>query len=274
MAKAKTKAKSTKKKTLLAKRLTSEPSESALKKQMCEIGHRMWLRGFCGGNEGNISTRMPGDRILCTPTAMSKGFMTPGDLCIVDIEGKQLSGTRRTTTEILMHLFIYRNRPDVTAVIHTHAPHATAFAIAGIDLPTCIHPEAEVFLGPVKTAPYVTPGDTRLGESLAPYVADSSTILLGNHGTVSFAKDLEIAFYKLEIIDAYARMLILARQLGRIQPISEEYMRELISIKPRYGQNDPRVAPDGTITGLTPDGDYVPSFEADFASSKRTSRSE
>mgnify|MGYP006159639085 CR=1 FL=1 len=132
---------------------------------MCEIGRRIWLKGFCAGNEGNHSYRIGPDRVLCTPTGISKGFLKPDDICTVDMEGKQVAGKRKRTSEILMHLAIYKARPDVKAVIHSHPPHATAFAVAGVDLPTCIHPEAEVFLGAVKTAKYVTPGDTRLGDA-------------------------------------------------------------------------------------------------------------
>src|SRR6185436_14173715 len=137
---------------------------------------------------------------------------------------KQIAGTRKRTSEINLHLAIYKARPDIKAVIHSHPPHATAFAIAGVDLPTCIHPEAEVFLGPVKTARYVTPGDTRLGESLLPYVKDSNTIILANHGTVSFDTDLENCYYKLEIVDAYARILILAKQVGSINQLDTAQM--------------------------------------------------
>src|SRR5215204_6147129 len=181
---------------------TNRISEWKLKEQMCDIGRRIWQKGFCAGNEGNHSYRLSADRVLCTPTGISKGNLKPDDLCVVDMEGKQVSGKRKRTSEILMHLTIYKNRPDVKAVIHSHPPHATAFAVAGVDLPTCIHPEAEVFLGVVPTAKYVTPGDTRLGESLLPYVKDSNTILLQNHGSVTFATTLEEAYYKLEIVDA------------------------------------------------------------------------
>ena len=144
-------------------------SEWKLKEQMCDIGRRIWLKGFCAGNEGNHSFRLSENRVLCTPTGISKGFLNPDDICTVDLEGKQVAGKRKRTSEILMHLAIYKARPDVKAVVHSHPPHATAFAVAGVELPTCIHPEAEVFLGAVKTAKYVTPGDTRLGESLMPY---------------------------------------------------------------------------------------------------------
>src|SRR5688500_9289087 len=159
------------------------------------------------------------------------------------MEGKQISGKRKRTSEILLHLAIYKGRDDVKAVIHSHPPHATAFAIADIDLPTCIHPEAEVFLGPVKTAKYVTPGDNRLPESIKPYVKDSNTILLGNHGVVCYGPDLEDAYYKLEIVDAYARILLLTKQLGSVKPLGASEMTELLALKSKFGMFDPRTAP-------------------------------
>src|SRR5207248_496102 len=135
---------------------TPRIGEFAIKVQLCDIGRRIWLKGFCAGNEGNHSYRLGDDRILCTPSLISKGNLKPDDLCVVDMTGKQIAGKRKRTSEILLHLTVYKHRPDVRAVIHSHPPHATAFAVAGVELPTCIHPEAEVFLGPVKTAKYVT----------------------------------------------------------------------------------------------------------------------
>jgi len=215
-------------------------SEFKLKEQMCDIGRRIWMKGFCAGNEGNHSFRMSEDRILCTPTGISKGNLKPDDLCVVDMEGKQISGKRKRTSEILLHLAIYKARPDVRAVIHSHPPHATAFACAGVELPTCVHPEAEVFLGTVKTAKYVTPGDTRLGESILPYVKDSNTVLLQSHGVVCFHPDLEQAYYQLEIVDAYARILLLIKQLGSIRPLDNAEMKELLELKNKFGLKDSR----------------------------------
>src|SRR5436190_21405685 len=216
-------------------------SEWKIKEQMCDIGRRIWQKGFCAGNEGNHSYRIGENRILCTPTGISKGNLKPDDVCTVDLEGKQVAGTRKRTSEINLHLAIYKARPDVKAVIHSHPPHATAFAIAGVDLPTCIHPEAEVFLGAVKTAKYVTPGDTRLGESLMPYVKDTNTILLQNHGTVTYDVDLENAYYKLEIVDAYSRILLLAKSIGSIRPLDGQEMKELLDLKVRFGLREPRL---------------------------------
>jgi L-fuculose-phosphate aldolase len=171
------------------------------------------------------------------------------------MEGKQVSGKRKRTSEILLHLQIYKARPDVRAVIHSHPPHATAFAVAGVDLPTCIHPEAEVFLGTVKTAKYVTPGDKRLGESILPYVKDSNTILLQSHGVVCFHPDLEQAYYQLEIVDAYARILILAKQVGSIRPLDGTEMKELLELKNRFGLKDARF--DAGLANMTCSNDFL-----------------
>lgn len=230
-------------------------SEWKLKDLMCDIGRRIWLKGFCAGNEGNHSYRISENRILCTPTGISKGNLKPEDLCIVDMEGKQVSGSRKRTSEIRLHLAIYRQRPDVKAVIHSHPPHATAFAVAGVELPTCIHPEAEIFLGAVKTARYVTPGDNRLGDSIAPFVKDSNTILLGNHGVVCYDQDLEQAYYKLEIVDAYARILLLAKQVGNVRPLAADEMKELLQLKSRIGLSDARV--DVGLDKLTCNSDFI-----------------
>src|SRR5438309_9188495 len=242
-------------------------SEFKIKEQLCDIGRRIWIKGFCAGNEGNHSYRIGPDRFLCTPTGISKGNLKPDDICVVDMEGKQISGKRKRTSEFLMHAAIYKARPDVKAVIHSHPPHATAFAIAGVELPTCIHPEAEVFLGAVKTAKYVTPGDTRLGESLLPYVNDSNTILLQNHGTVTYSTDLEEAYYKLEIVDAYARILLLAKQVGSIRPLDSAEMKELLQLKERFGLSDPRV--QAGLDKMSCSADFISRVNAEIATHGR-----
>ena len=246
---------------------TQRVSEFQIKEKMCDIGRRIWLKGFCAGTEGNHSYRLGENRVICTPTGISKGNLKPEDLCVVDMEGKQVSGKRKRTSEILMHLAIYKARPDVKAVVHSHPPHATAFAIANVDLPTCIHPEAEVFLGAVKTAKYVTPGDTRLGESILPYVKDANTILLQNHGSVTFDVDLESAYYKLEIVDAYARILILAKQIGSIRPLDAGEMKELLDLKVRFGLDEPRLKDGGK--GMTCSTDFLSRVGGDVATRGR-----
>lgn len=216
-------------------------NEFKIKQQLCDIGRRIWQKGFCAGNEGNHSYRLGPNKFLCTPTGISKGNLSPDDICTVDGAGKQIAGKRKRSSEFLMHAAIYKARPDVVAVIHSHPPHATAFAIAGVELPTCIHPEAEVFLGPVKMAKYVTPGDQRLADSILPFVKDSNTVLMGNHGVVCFDTDLEQCYYKLEIVDAYARILLLAKQLGTVNTLKPDEMSDLILLKGKFGLSDPRM---------------------------------
>ena len=207
-------------------------NEWKLREEMCEIGRRIYNKGFAAANDGNISFRLDENRVLCTPTRVSKGYMKPDDLCIVDMEGKQISGKRKRSSEILMHLTIMKTRPDVRSVVHCHPPHATAFAVAHEPIPKCTMPEFEVFLGEVAIAPYETPGTQTFADTIIPYIKDTDTILLANHGTVTAGSDLMDAYFKTEIIDAYCRILILTKQLGRVEYYSDAKAAELIKIKP------------------------------------------
>ena len=216
-------------------------SEWKLREEMCEIGRRVYNKGFAAANDGNISMRLDENRVLCTPTRVSKGFMKPDDLCVVDMEGKQISGHRKRSSEILLHLAIMKARPDIKACVHCHPPHATAFAVAHEPIPKCTMPEFEVFLGEVAIAPYETPGTQAFADTVLPYVKDTDTILLANHGTITAGGDLMDAYFKTEIIDAYCRILILTKQLGRVQYYSDDKAAELIKIKPNLGIRDVRL---------------------------------
>src|SRR5438128_3050719 len=216
-------------------------NEYKLKEQICEIGRRLYARGFAAANDGNITVRINEREFLCTPTMVSKGYMKPDDICKVDADGKQLAGKRKRTSEVLVHLAVYKNRPDVHGVVHCHPPHATAFAVAHEPIPKCILPEVEVFLGEVPIAIYETPGDNRLPETIVPYVKDCNTILLANHGTVSWGPTLALAYFNTEIIDAYCKILLLAKQLGRINYFTEKDTAELMQFKKRIGYDDPRL---------------------------------
>jgi L-fuculose-phosphate aldolase len=217
-------------------------NEYKIKEQICEIGRRVYARGFAAANDGNISVRLNDREVMCTPTMVSKGFMKPEDICKVDYEGKQLAGTRKRSSEILLHLAVYKNRPDVQAVVHCHPPHATAFAVAGVPIPHCVLPEVEVFLGQVPTAIYDTPGTQRFAETIVPHLKASNTIILANHGTVTFGPDLEKAFWHSEIIDAYCKILILAKQLGNVNYFTQTQTKELLDLKKRLGYDDVRFA--------------------------------
>ena len=227
----------------------------AIKKEMCEIGHRIWLKGFCAGNEGNHSVRIGPDRVLCTPTGLSKGFLSPDEICVVDMDGKQVEENprgRKRTSEVLVHLAIYKKRPDVKAVIHSHPPHATAFAISGVNVPEAVHPEAEVFLGRVQTAPYALPSTQALPDSITPLIGpQTNTVLMGQHGTVNFDVNLIGAYYKLEILDAYCRLLLLTAPLGGPKTFSKSEMTDLLKVKAKFGLKDDRLAcaPEGCVGG-------------------------
>src|SRR5271170_894869 len=136
----------------------NSPEIHALKLQLCDVGRRLWGRAYVDGNGGNIAIRVGENMALCTPTLVSKGFMKPEDMCLVDLEGKQLAGSKKRTSEILMHLQIMKRQARAVATVHCHPPHATAFAVAGVEPPTCMIPEIEVFIGKVPIAPYRTPG--------------------------------------------------------------------------------------------------------------------
>jgi L-fuculose-phosphate aldolase len=219
-------------------------NERQLREQICEIGRRVYAKGFAAANDGNISVRLNEREVLCTPTMVSKGFLKPENLCVVDYDGKQLRGTTKRSSEILLHLAVYKNNPAIQAVVHCHPPHATAFAVAGEPIPKCVLPEVEVFLGEVPIAEYETPGTQKFADTIIPFVKKCNTIILANHGTVTFGPDLEKAYWNSEIIDAYCRILILARQLGRVNYMSPKQSRELLELKKRLGYDDPRFSAD------------------------------
>jgi L-fuculose-phosphate aldolase len=224
----------------MANKWNSGINDRGLKEEICEIGRRVYNKGFAAANDGNISIRVGDNEVLCSPTMICKGFMKPEDICAVDLNGDQIAGTRKRTSEVLLHLAIMKERPDVKAVVHCHPPHATAFAVAGEPVPQCILPEVEVFMGEVPIAPYETPGDQRFAETVVPFLKSTNTIILKNHGTVSFGATLEEAYWKTEILDAYCRILLLSRQIGDPMYLSEQKSRELLDLKKRLGFDDPR----------------------------------
>jgi L-fuculose-phosphate aldolase len=221
----------------------SSPDLQRLKESICDIGHRLWQRAYVDGNGGNIAIRVAPDLVLCTPTLVSKGFMKPADLCLVDLEGNQLAGPLKRTSEILMHLQIMKRQPRAVATVHCHPPHATAFAVAGLEPPTCLIPELEVFVGRVPVAPYRTPGTPEMGQLVADLVEQHNTILMGNHGAVSWSHlDVQDAYFKMEILEAYCRTVWVASQLGApLKTISPGQLQDLLKIKQNLGIPDPRI---------------------------------
>lgn len=224
-----------------------------LREQICEIGRRLYARGFAAGNDGNLSYRLSDDVVLCTPTLICKGFMKPDDLCTVDLQGRQLSGPRPRTSEIFLHLEVYRGDPAVKSVLHCHPPHAVAFAVAHEEIPTGILPEVEVFLGPVPLAEYETPGNDRFAATIRPFIGRANTVVLSNHGTVSWGPSVERAFWNTEILDAYCRILILAKLIGRVERLPEGKVSELLDLKKRFGEGEDARRRFGMDLILNPD---------------------
>jgi L-fuculose-phosphate aldolase len=214
-----------------------------LKLEICDIGRRIYNKGFAAGNDGNISYRLSEKEVLCTPTMISKGFMKPEDLCIVDMDGNQISGKRKRSSEIRLHLTIMKARPDIKSVVHCHPPHATAFAVAREPIPQCVLPEIEVFLGDVPITTYATPGDQKFADTVLPFVQKANVIILANHGTVSYGETVEKAYWWTEILDAYCRILMMARDLGKVNYFSEKETRELLDLKSKWGFGDARFMP-------------------------------
>ena len=201
-----------------------------IKQDICEIGRRLYNKGFAAANDGNITVRISENEVLCTPTMHSKGFLKPEDISTIDMTGKQISGVKKRSSEALLHLEIYKERPDVKSVVHCHPPHATAFAIAREPIPQCVLPEVEVFLGDVPITKYETPGGKEFAETVLPFVKKTNVIILANHGTVSYGVDVEQAYWWTEILDAYCRMLMLARDLGKVNYFTEKKERELLDL--------------------------------------------
>jgi L-fuculose-phosphate aldolase len=214
-----------------------------IKQEICEIGRRLYAKGFAAANDGNITYRLSENEVLCTPTMICKGFMTPEDICTVDMEGKQLAGRRKRTSEVLLHLAIMKERPDVKSCVHCHPPHATAFAIAREPIPQCVLPEVEVFLGETPITVYETPGGDAFANTVLPFVKKTNVIILANHGTISYGESVERAYWWTEILDAYCRMLMLAKDLGKVTYLNQQKSQELIDLKTKWGWSDPRVAP-------------------------------
>jgi L-fuculose-phosphate aldolase len=211
-----------------------------IKQEICEIGDRLYKKGFAAANDGNITFRVSENEVVCTPTMCCKGFLKPDDLCIVDMEGKQLAGHRKRTSEVMLHLEIMKARPEVKSVVHCHPPHATAFGIAREPIPQCVLPEVEIFLGDVPITKYAIPGGKEFAETILPFVHKSNIVILANHGTVSYGETVERAYWWTEILDAYCRMLMLAKGLGRINYFSEPEAQALLDLKGKWGFKDPR----------------------------------
>ena len=221
-------------------KLFNSPEAERIKKEICDIGRRIWAREYCDGNGGNISARLGPDRFLITPTGISKGFMTPDMLSMVDIKGNQLAGTWKRSSEFTTHAAIYETTPEAASVCHAHPVHAGAFAIKELQPPARLIPELEVFVGQVAVAGYQTPGSPEIAASIRPLAPQHQSIIMGCHGVICWGKSVEDAYFKMEITDAYCRTIILAQSLPGSASIPCEKMDDLLNIKKSMGLPDNR----------------------------------
>jgi L-fuculose-phosphate aldolase len=210
------------------------PTERKHREEIVRYGRMVHDKGFVAAMDGNLSVRLTEERILVTPTGLSKGAMRPTDLVIVDPEGKHVSGRKNVTSEIGMHLMIYRTRPDVMAIVHAHPPTATGFAAAGIALTEPLVCEVVMGLGCIPLARYGTPGTSELAQSLEPYVPKYDAILMSNHGVVAYGDTLEHAYMKMETVEHFAQIALVTHLLGRQQPLKEREIEKLLLARTKY----------------------------------------
>src|SRR3954464_3118508 len=212
-------------------------TERKLRRDLASFGKMLHSMGFVAATDGNLSVRLDEDRVLVTPTCFSRGMMRPEDMVIVDIEGKKLSGTYNPSSEIVMHLTIYRMRPDVGAVVHAHPCTATAFASAGMALDEPLCSEIVITLGSVPLAPYATTGTMALSDSLCPYIPFHDAILMANHGVVAYGEDLCRAYMRMEAVEHYAKIVLATRQLGSARSLDSQELEKLVAVRSQYGKN-------------------------------------
>jgi L-fuculose-phosphate aldolase len=238
--------------------------ESTRRADIVEVGRRMYARGYTASNDGNISVRLGPDRLLMTPKSVCKGFMTADMMCVTDLDGRKLQGDRDPSSEMLMHLEVYRQRPDVHAVVHAHPPIATGFAVAGIPLDRAVLAEVLTTLGSIPIAEYATPSTRELPDAVRRYIKAHDGMLLANHGALTVGADLYGAYYKMETIEHFAKISLVARLLGREHLISREEVNRLQELRGSYGIKAPApICPDPAIASAPgsrvgePDDGYV-----------------
>lgn len=211
---------------------------SELRHRIIDISHRLAAKGFVAATDGNVSARLPGGTILATRSGINKGMVAPEDIVEVSPEGSLLAGAGRPSTELGMHLFIYRERPDVQAVVHAHPPYATGFATARRPLDQCLFPEVIVGLGSIPLAPYATPSTGQVAASIAPYVATHQAVLMTNHGAVTWGADLLEAYFRMEKVEHAAHVAFVAAVLGGAVPLDPSQVEQLRDItQTSYGKS-------------------------------------
>jgi L-fuculose-phosphate aldolase len=210
-------------------------TEREHREDIVKIGRLVFQKGWVAANDGNITIRLDAERILTTPTGVCKGMMDPDDLIVVDMKGNKISGRRERTSEILMHLTVYQMRPEIKAVVHAHPPVATGFATAGRPLNLALLPEVIIGLGCVPLAGYGLPGTAELIEPMLPYIPKYDALLMANHGAVCYGEDVYQAFFRMESMEHFARINLVAELLGGAKVLPRGEVDKLLDARSRYG---------------------------------------
>jgi L-fuculose-phosphate aldolase len=209
-------------------------TEDEHRAELVRVCRLIYEKGWVAMNDGNVSIRLNDDRILCTPTGISKGMLELDDIIVCDFEGHKLCGHRERTSEIAMHNTIYSLRPDVCSVVHAHPPVATGFATAGRALDKALLPEVIIQLGAVPLAPYGLPGTPALSQGMLPLIPQYDALLLENHGCTAYGRDVWEAFFRMEIVEHFARITFVAEMLGGARPLPRDEVEKLFAARQRY----------------------------------------
>ena len=212
-------------------------TEGECREDLVRVCHLIYDKGWVAMNDGNVSVRLDHDRILCTPTAVSKGQIKIDDLIVCDMNGRKVEGEREGTSEIAMHITIYSLRPDVRSVVHAHPPVATGFATAGRALDKALLPEVVIQLGAVPLAAYGLPGTPALSNGMLPLIPNYDALLLENHGCTTYGNDVWQAFFRMEMVEHFARITFVAEMLGGARPLPREEVEKLFAARARYNVN-------------------------------------
>jgi L-fuculose-phosphate aldolase len=210
-------------------------NEAQIRKDICAVGQKLYDKEFVAANDGNISVKINDNHIIVTPTGVSKGGMTPESLVKIDLDGNVISGKSKPSSEVKMHLKVYQLNPQVKAVVHAHPPLSTAFAVARIPLDKPILAEAVVNLGVVPVSDYALPGTDEVPNSIVPFVKDYNAVLLANHGLLTWGSDLTQAFFRMESVEHYCKILYYLNQIGSPKEFSCGQVRELLDIRKKIG---------------------------------------
>ncbi len=245
-------------------------TEEAKRADIVEVGRRLHERAYVASNDGNISVRLDNERLLTTPKGVSKGFMTPDMLVVTDLSGKKIAGERDPSSELLMHLAVYERRRDINAVVHAHPPVATGFAVAGIPLDRAVLAEVVTTLGSIPIADYGTPSTHELADAVGKYIKVHDGLLLANHGAITVSDGLMSAYYKMETVEHFARISVVARLLGRERLLSREEVNRLQDLRGTYGIAAPApFCPDGRDGIVAEDDPSCQTLEAPRAPGER-----